>query len=253
MSIDISSPSNERIKRLVTLRDRRTRDNEGLFVVEGERLVGRALDSGLVPVEVYLTSGTPPAQAEQTFRVSREAMDRASYRKRGAELLAVFEQFPLGLDRLDENQQSLILVAEAIEKPGNLGAMLRTADAVGASAFVAIDDLVDPFNPNAVHASTGALFTVPLARASLGELIGWLRAPLFVATPEASTAVWDLDLTSEVCLLVGTEADGVSSETKAVADALVSIPMSGRTDSLNASTTLALLAFETIRQRRIKH
>ena len=219
-------------------------------MVEGERLVGRALDSGFVPVEVYLTMGTPPVPAEHTFRVSREAIDRASYRKRGPKVLAVFEQLPLGLDRLDEERQGLILVAEGIEKPGNLGAMLRTADAVGADAFVAIDDRVDPFNPNAVHASTGALFTVPLARATVGELMGWLRAPLLVATPEAATTVWDLDLTSDVCLLVGSEAVGVSAETKAAANTLVSLPMVGRTDSLNASTTLALLAFETIRQRR---
>ena len=250
MSIDISSPSNERIKRLVRLRDRRHRDHESLFVVEGTRLVERAVEAGLTPVEVYTTEAAQPVPSRETYTVSREALDRASYRKRGPDILAVFEQFPLDLERLDGDRQSLVLVAEGIEKPGNLGAMLRTADAVGADAFVTIGEPVDPFNPNVIHASTGALFTVPFAQSNLDALLTWLKVPILVASPEALTKVWDLDLTSDLCLMVGSEAEGVSGEAKTAATTLVSLPMAGGTDSMNASTTLAVLAFETVRQRQ---
>lgn len=249
MTHDITSPSNDRIRRLVRLRDRGHRDSEGVFVVEGARLVKRALASGLEPIEVYTDGSIELPEVDHVVTVAPEALDRASYRKRSQGLIVVFEQFPLDLGRLG-TPGSLTLAAEAIEKPGNLGAMLRTADAAGADAFVAVGATVDPFNPNVLRASTGALFTVPVALCELDDLTGWLGdVELVAAVPHAPTPYWGGDLRRDVAIIVGTEDAGLSDAVIEAASRTVSIPMAGTADSLNASVSLALLAYEALRQR----
>lgn len=252
MTFDVTSASNERIKRLIRLRERKHREEEGVFLVEGARLVERALETGLEPLEIYADGSVPVPNTDRLVTVEPTALDRASYRRRSEGVIAVFDQFPLPLDRLRPGVDPLVLVAEAIEKPGNLGAMLRTADATGASALIAIGRGVDPFNPNVIRASTGALFTVPLAICLLPELVSWLSAiavPLVVATPDAASPYWDHDLAGGTALMVGAEKEGLSSEALQAAAHAVSIPMSGSSDSLNASVSLALLAYEAVRQR----
>lgn len=249
MGFDITSPANERIKRLVRLRDRTHRDAEGVFVVEGPRLLYRAVDAGLTPVEVY-SDGSVDVPGVTTVTVDPIALDRASYRSRSNGVIAVFEQFSSELEDIELGPNALLLVAEGVEKPGNLGAILRTADAVAATAVVVLGAGVDVFNPNTLRASTGAVFTVPVVTAGLDRLVSWLKVPLLAASPEGDRLLWDTDLAAGVALMVGAEDEGLSDAAKDAATTLVSIPMLGATDSLNTSVTMALMAYEAVRQRK---
>ena len=252
---EIVSPSNPRIRRLVGLRDRRQRDLESVFLVEGGRDLARASAAGQRPQEIYYDPelyDEAPQPAQLEVAVAASALDRASYRGRSQGLIAVFPQFGVGLARLRPGPEPLILVAEAIEKPGNLGALLRTADAVGADALIAADPGTDPFSPNVMRASTGAVFSVPMAVCDLESALGWLgrnRVRVVAADPEAGPDLWSADLTGPCALLVGSEHAGLSDAARAAADTTVSIPMRGATDSLNVSVSMAVLAYEALRQR----
>jgi TrmH family RNA methyltransferase len=252
---EITSTSNPRIKRLIALRNRHQRDQESVFVVEGARDLARATAAGHRPDEVYYDPGRfpePPQKAPIEARVAAAAMDRASYRGHSQGVIALFPQFDVGLAHLDLGPDPLVLVAEAIEKPGNLGALLRTADAVGAAALIAADPGTDPFSPNVVRASTGALFSVPLAVTDLGSALEWLRSrqvSVVAADPGSSQDLWAVDLTGSRALLVGSEHEGLSQTARFAADTIVSIPMLGATDSLNVSVSMAVLAYEALRQR----
>ena len=251
----ITSAANPRIKRLVALRDRKERAQESVFIVEGARDLARAVAHGHEPLEIYYDPARfpePPQHARTEVSVATPALDRASYRGRSQGVIAVFTQFDLTLDHLAPGPDPLILMAEAIEKPGNLGALLRIADAVGADAVVAADPDTDPFSPNVVRASTGAIFSVPLGVADLDAAVSWVRhhgARITAADPGASDLLWDADLTGPVALLVGAEDIGLTGPARAAADATVFLPMRGSTDSLNVSVSMAVLAYEALRQR----
>jgi TrmH family RNA methyltransferase len=253
--VHITSPSNSRIKRLVGLRDRANRDRESVFVVEGIAIIGRALAAGLHPTEIYYdpTRFThAPCPADEVVTVETAALDRASYRGHSLGVIALFPQFDVTLGRLAPGPSPLILVPEAIEKPGNLGAILRTADAVGADAVIAADPETDPFNPNVIRASTGTAFTVPLAVCDLGSALAWLRdrgIAVVAADPSAAIGMWETDLAGPLAIVIGSEHEGLSAGAKSGADLVVSIPMRGAADSLNASVSAAVLAYEAIRQR----
>ncbi len=246
MSYQITSQQNERIKRLVRLRDRRHRNSEGVFVVEGSRLFKRAVESGLHPLEVYAST---PVEGHETTTVAPEVLDKASYRSKSEGVIAVFEQWSLGLDNIAD--RSLVLVTEDIEKPGNVGAMLRTAAAAGASGVVAVGEPVDVFNPNALRASTGAIFSVPMAAGSWDEIGSWLtRTQLIATSPEATAAIWDVDMTGPTAIAVGAEDVGLSDRAFELATQTVTIPQAdGATDSLNASVAAGIALFEGVRQR----
>ena len=251
---DITSPQNERIKRLRRLRDRRHRDEEGVFVVEGVRLFERALRGGLEPLEVYVDGTVDYPAASGEIRVEPSTLDRASYRKSSQGLIAVFSQWTHRLEDLVVTDSSLMVVVESLEKPGNLGAMMRTATAIGADGFVTISGSCDPFNPNTIRSSTGALFSLRLAQTTLPEFRDWIgdkHLALFALTPEASKTIWEVDLVGPSAIMIGAEDSGLSTEALTLAEAEVSIPMeSGEIDSLNASVALAVAGFEALRQRR---
>jgi TrmH family RNA methyltransferase len=250
--LEISSPTNERIKRLVRLRQRTHRDQHGVFVVEGDRLVDRARTSGFDPIEIYVVPGHPLENHPKSTIVAPEVLDKASYRTRSQGLVAVFKQFSTRLADIKTGPDSLVLIAESVEKPGNLGAILRTADAVGATAVITTGTGVDLFNPNVIRTSTGAVFSVSFAHAQLGDLVAWLDNQgmrLVLASPAATTNYWDADLTGPLAILVGAEHKGVSAEAASHARNSVAIPMAGMSDSLNVSVSTALLAFEAKRQR----
>ncbi len=253
MADDITSPTNDRIKRLVRLRDRRHRDDEGVLLVEGRRELERAISAGLSPTEVYLPDGDAvDSPGSRVFFCSAEAMAKASYQTKPDTVIGIIEQFDISLDQIALGSHPMILVAEGLEKPGNLGAILRTAEAAGADAVIAVDSRVDPFNPNVVRASTGAIFSVPFADAGLAETLQWLRAAgvsMLAASPQAETPHWGVDLTGRVALMVGSEDIGLSDAAEAAADRLIRIPMLGAGDSLNTSVSMAILAYETVRQR----
>ncbi len=180
------------------------------------------------------------------------AFDKASVRGSGAEVLAVVADPTVALDELELGSDPLVLVVEGVEKPGNLGAMLRTADAVGIDAVIVADPTTDVANPNVVRASLGCVFTVPVATASSEEAIGFLgdRGIEVAATlTTATTSHWDADLTGPIALVVGTEHEGLSAAWLEAASRPVRIPMAGEADSLNASVSAAVVLYEAARQR----
>jgi TrmH family RNA methyltransferase len=259
----ITSRSNPRIKSLVRLRNRRERDRTGHFVIEGFRELRRAVEAGLELETVYSCPSlylgeNEPALVEsaaglgaEVIEVSPGPFEKASYRDRPEGVMAVARQFDTSLARLRLADSPLVLVAEAIEKPGNLGSMLRTAEAAGADAVIVADPTTDPFNPNVVRASLGTLFTVDLAVATTIETIEFLRQArieILAASPDARTSLFDAHLRGPVALVVGSEQLGLSAEWTEAGTG-VSIPMPGSMDSLNAATAAGVLLFEAVRQR----
>lgn len=254
MTYDIASPSNDRIKDLVRLRDRRHRDATGTFLVEGLREVGRALDAEIEISELFLCpdfgahglSSDVPATT-----VSEIAFAKVSQRQNPDGILAVAKQWTTGLDDIALSATPLVLVAEAIEKPGNLGAMLRTSDAAGIDAVVVCDPVVDVFNPNVVRASQGSLFSVAEGVGSLEEVVAWLDANDLAAVttfPDADVTYTDVDYTGPTAIVVGAESTGLTAAWRQVGTA-VALPMSGGADSLNTATAAAVVAYEAVRQR----
>lgn len=274
----ISSPSNPRIKGLVALRRRRVRDAEGVTLVEGHEELALAVAAGAVPrvlyvcPQLYSPSGYAGSQTigrqqdlvaaaraagAEVVELSRPVFEKVSLREGPDGLLGVLPRVERSLTELDELSlpgDPLVLVAEGVEKPGNLGAMLRTADAAGADAMIAADPVTDWGNPNVVRASKGAVFAVPVASAPAGDVVAWCRARgirLVVTTPETSTPHPDISYAGPVAVVVGAEKHGVSDELLAAADARVRIPMRGRANSLNVSVAAAVVLFEAVRQRAV--
>lgn len=254
MAPDITSPGNERIKWLVRLRERAHRDAEGVFVVEGERLYARAIEAGRSPIVTFVTEDADTDTVGDVVTVDARVLDKASYRDRSEGLIAVFPQLVTGLSSLEVGTSPLVLIAENVEKPGNLGAMLRTAGAAGVDALIAAGQTVDAHNPNAIRASTGALFSVPLAMGTWDALSPWLRKRdirVIAAAPSGGKTLWEADLTGGVALVVGSEDRGLSPTALDNADTVVEIPQSpGIVDSLNVSVAAGILVFEAFRQRR---
>jgi TrmH family RNA methyltransferase len=241
----ITSVDNQRVKDVLRLRKSRERRSSGLFIAEGRREVQRAIDAGLTVQEIFvapeLISDWPHAHTEVTARV----LAKMAYRAEPEGALAIFEQ----PRRTIPDNATLILVAVGIEKPGNLGAMARTADAAGADALIVADAQADPWNPNAIRASTGAVFTLPIVEATRDETRA-LPLQKVAAVVGATQQLKDTDLTKPTALIVGAEDTGLDAQWQQIADAAVAIPMQGRTvDSLNASNAAAILLYETLRQR----
>jgi TrmH family RNA methyltransferase len=241
----ITSPDNPRVKEVLRLRKSRERRAAGLFIAEGRREVERAIAAGLTLQETFvapeLVADWPHAHTEASARV----LAKLAYRAEPEGVIAVVEQPRHALPET----ATLVLVAVGIEKPGNLGAMARTADAAGADALVVADAQADPWNPNAIRASTGAVFTLPIVEATRAEIT---KLPLqrVAAVVGAPTRLQDADLTKPTALIVGAEDTGLDAEWQAAADVHVAIPMKSRTvDSLNASNAAAILLYETLRQR----
>lgn len=252
VGFDITSPSNERIKWLVRLRERKHRDAEGVLVVEGERLYSRAIEAGLDPV-VTFASDFSLATTGETVTGSSEVLDKASYRARSEGLIGVFRQPATGLKTLSLGAQPLILVLENIEKPGNLGAMCRTAAAAGVDAVITVGQGADPWNPNALRASTGAMLSIGLAVSDWDEVEPWLAeqgVTTVAASPEATNSLYDTDMGRPIAVVIGAEDKGLSERARSIASRLVSIPQAqGTIDSLNASVVAGIVLFEVVRQR----
>jgi TrmH family RNA methyltransferase len=243
----ITSIDNPRVKDVVRLRRSRERRRSGLFVAEGVREVERARDAGLTIVATYVAPGLVewPDGGEE---VSERVLRKMAYRAEPEGVLAVVEAPQRDLPR----GGTLYLVAVGIEKPGNLGAIARSADAAGADALLVADAEADPWNPNAIRASTGAVFTLPVVEATLDEVRG-LDAQLVAAVVGADTAYSDADLAAPSALAVGAEDEGLDDRWRAAADVTVALPVLGRAaDSLNASTAAAVLLYEAVRQRAAK-
>ena len=222
-------------------------------MVEGDRLYQRALDSGLIPIVTFVADQVDVETTGETVTVDPLALDKASYRQQSEGVIGVFPQLDTSLWSLPSAGEPLILVAEDVEKPGNLGAMLRSAAAAGADALVTVGAGVDPHNPNVVRSSTGALFEVPLAVSDWDDLEDWLtrrQIRAVCASPAATDVVWDADLSGRLALVVGSEDEGLSARALTLADQIVLIPQANAAvDSLNVSVAAAILLFEARRQR----
>ena len=260
----ITSLQNPRLKQLVRLRDRRPRDEAGVFLVEGYRELRRALERGVRPTELYigpdwfLGENEPAliAQAEaagaRVFELAKDAFAKVAYRERPDGLLAVAPQWRRTLADLALPAEPFLLVVEAIEKPGNLGTILRSADAAGCHAVIVCDPVTDIFNPNVVRASTGVLFAVPVVVAASAEVHAWLRERgirTAATTPAATTLHYEADLRGPLAVVMGSEQYGLSDFWLQNSDATVRIPMAGQADSLNVAMATIITLFEAVRQR----
>jgi RNA methyltransferase, TrmH family len=239
----ISSVDNPRVKDLVRLRKARERRRSGLFIAEGPREFERARAAGLTIVATYFAPSL--LDWPEGEEVSERVLAKMAYRAEPEGVIAVVE---VPHRELPTNG-SLYVVAVGIEKPGNLGAMARTADAAGADALVVAEAQADPWNPNAIRASTGAVFSLPVVEATLDEIRA-LPTRLLAALPDAPTAYTEVDLTARTTLAIGAEDVGLPDAWIEASDFSVSIPLhAGTTDSLNAATAAAIILFEARRQR----
>ena len=257
---EIESRANERLKRLRKLRTRRARDDEGVFLIEGYREVKRAAEAGVVIEELFCSpslylGGNEPALVasikSQQHEVGPEAFASVATRDRPDGLIAVARQFDTGLDAQPPTD-AFILVAEGVERPGNLGTMLRTACAAGVTGVIAADPQTDVFAPEVVRASVGTLFAQPLSVASAADAVAWLKdngVQIVTASPDGDRPYWDADLTKPSAIVVGSEQHGVTPRWFDAADAVVSIPMAG-VDSVNVAAAAAVLLFDAVRQKR---
>jgi TrmH family RNA methyltransferase len=261
----ITSRQNPRIKELVKLRDRGPRDEAGLFLVEGYRGIRRALEKNVALAELYFSPGwflgeNENALIEQAgaagatlFEVSKEAFEKIAYRERPDGLLAVAPQWRRTLADLREmGPEPFLLVVEAIEKPGNLGTILRSADAAGCNAVIVCDPVTDLFNPNVVRASTGVLFSVPCVVEEGPAVLAWLREKrirVVATTPAAETLHSNADLRGPLAIVMGSEQYGLSEFWLKNSDLTVRIPMAGQADSLNVAMATIVTLFEAVRQR----
>jgi TrmH family RNA methyltransferase len=253
------------VKSLVRLRDRGPRDEQQVFLVEGYRAVRRALDRG-VPLrtvffcrEWFLGANEDGLLQEargagaELVELGRTAFAKAAYRDRPEGLLAVADQWRRSPGQLELSEVPFVLVVEAIEKPGNLGTILRSADAAGVDAVIVCDPVTDLFNPNVVRSSTGILFAVPVALCTTAEAIGFLRGKgirTVATTPAAGRQVYDAMLTGPLAVVMGSEQFGLSQAWLDACDEMVRIPMAGQADSLNVAMATIVTLFEAVRQRR---
>jgi TrmH family RNA methyltransferase len=239
----ITSVENPRVKEVVRLRKGRERRRSGLFIAEGPREVERAVAAGLNIVATYFTPALiawPDGE-----EVSERVLAKMAYRAEPEGVLAVVEA---PQRRLPQNG-TLFLAAVGIEKPGNLGALARTAAAAGADALIVAGAVADPWNPNAIRASTGAVFTLPVVEATL-EDVRALATRLVATVADGGTPYTEADLTGPVTLAIGAEDEGLPQRWLDAADTRVTIPLAnGATDSLNAAAAAAIVLFEARRQR----
>ncbi len=260
----ITSLQNPRIKQLVKLRDRRPRDEAGVFLVEGYREIRRALEKRVALQELYFSPewflgeneraliAEANAAGAQLFELSKEAFAKVAYRERPDGLLAVAPQWRRALTDLVLGPAPFLLVVEAIEKPGNLGTILRSADAAGCDAVIVCDPVTDIFNPNVVRASTGVLFSVPLVVEESSRVEQWLRERgirTVATTPAAEKIYSEVDLRGPLAVVMGSEQYGLSDFWLKQADVPVRIPMAGQADSLNVAMATIITLFEAVRQR----
>lgn len=260
----ISSLQNPRIKNVVKLRQRSHRDEAGLMLVEGYREIKRALDNEYFPVQLFVCEElfqgeNEPALIErcrasnaEVLTCTSQVFQKIAYRDRPDGLLAVAPQISCSLGSLDIKEPALFVVTEAIEKPGNLGTILRTADATGTQAVIVCDRCTDINNPNVVRASVGTIFSLPVIESTSEETIKWLKEhkiQIVAATPHAQTNYTLADLRRSSAIVVGTEQYGLSELWLKNADVLVTIPMLGQADSLNVAAATTILLYETVRQR----
>lgn len=259
MRIDtITSARNPKIKALLTLQEKsKARREEGLFIVEGRRELEHCAAAGFRIRSLFICpaiAGDILAELPDAdvFEVSEEVYRKIAYREGTEGIVAEVYAKERRLEDIVLSEHPLVVVLESVEKPGNLGAVLRSADAAGADAVIICDPATDLYNPNLIRASVGSVFTRQVAVATSEETIAWLRAhDIAILTAQLQDSVWyyDTDMRRGTALVMGTEATGLTAVWRKAADSHIRIPMLGRLDSLNVSVSAAILLFEAVRQR----
>ncbi|MFK7841744.1 MAG: TrmH family RNA methyltransferase [Sphingorhabdus sp.] len=265
MRHQITGFSNPTIKRLKSLRDKKHRKREGLFLAEGLRILTEALDSGRTPKILVVVEDAdlhPLAQKieEATIAAGGDVIEtseaiiaKLSGKSNPQSIIGIYPDHPVALEELDRSKSNIWLVAQALRDPGNLGTILRTGDAVGAGGLILIDDCVDPFSVEAVRASMGAVFTQDIAQARWPEFLAWLRSgagELVGTSLNTENDYQAVRYQTPTFLMVGNEAQGLPEEYEAACDTLVKMPMMGKADSLNAAVAASVMAYEVLNQSR---
>ena len=257
----ITSFQNPKVKRLLQLQQKSSeRRAAGLFVVEGRRELMHCVENGYEIDSVFLCpsveTGTEPMPtlppAVRVYEVSKSIYEKLAYRGSTEGVLAQVCIRSLGLNDLHLPDTPLIVVLERVEKPGNLGAILRSADAAGVDAVIVCDPLTDLYNPNLIRASVGASFSVPCVACTSSQCIEFLKArhiQILTAQLQDSSLYYDTDMCRPTAIIMGTEATGLTAQWREAADAHIRIPMLGCVDSLNVSVSAAVLIYEAVRQR----
>lgn len=264
----IQSRNNEQVKNLVKLRERKHRDRQERFLVEGLRETVHALGAGFTVETIYYCPEFFPSEAHSTFvneqrrksertlvRMSEEAFQKAAYREGPDGIIGIGQQQGSHLGDIPTAQAPLLLVLEGIEKPGNLGAILRSADGAGANAIILVDCVLDLYNPNAIRSSQGLIFALPIIATTRDALQTWLednQIQRIATTPNTKQMHWDVDYTKASALFFGSESDGLTEYWLSKTNQQIRIPMAGRADSLNVAAAAAVCLYEATRQRTHK-
>lgn len=259
---NITSAQNPKIKDLLALQEKsKERRKKGLFVVEGRRELLHCIEAGYEPYAVFfcpeIISGNDLDEIADKcscsfFEIPQHLYDKVAYRGGTEGVIVELRCKEMGLDSLVLQDNPVVVVLESVEKPGNLGAVLRSADAAGIDAVIVCDPLTDMYNPNLIRSSIGAIFTVPVAVATSADTIAWLKAneiKIYTAQLQDSEWYYETDMKGGTAIIMGTEATGLTDVWRKAADAHIKIPMLGKLDSLNVSVSAAILMFEAVRQR----
>ncbi|MBE6251462.1 MAG: RNA methyltransferase [Bacteroidales bacterium] len=260
----ITSPQNPKVRLMLELQEKsKARRREGLFVVEGLRELLHCVEAGYEVHSLFvcmdILSREALAQIEEAccgkcpvFEIPGQIYEKVAYRGSTEGVIAELKCKSHTLQTLHAGENPLVVVLESVEKPGNLGAVLRSADAAGVDAVIICDPLTDLYNPNLIRSSIGGIFTVQTAAATSQEAIGWLKdrgIKIYTAQLQDSEWYYDTDMTGGTAIVMGTEATGLTDVWREAADAHIKIPMLGKLDSLNVSVSAAILMYEAVRQR----
>lgn len=256
MNIDITSTANPKIKWLYSLHTNSTRRREGVFVVEGAKEIASALEAGYEPQSLFICPDIygheVPKITEEMYTISKECFAKVAYRIGSDGLIAVFKAKSKTLEELNFGENPFFLIVESVEKPGNLGAIIRTADGAHVDAVIVCDERTDVYNPNVIRSSVGTVFTKQVVAASNADVYDFLQkheiTPYGALLSEESKTYTDVDLSISSAVVLGTEHEGLSEFWQQRAQPII-IPMLGSNDSLNVSNAAAVLAYEAVRQR----
>ncbi len=262
--VSITSRQNPRVKDAARLRLGRERQRSGRFIIDGAREIVRAIQAGIKPCEAYICdqlASTPEylraveaieASSPEVFQVTPDVFAKLAFGDRQDGVVVVAETPRRGTHDLEIGARPIVAVIEGLEKPGNVGAILRSADAAGVDAIIVADGGTDLYNPNSIRASLGTIFRPNVCEASTAETIDWLRdksLPIVAARPDAEKLYTEVNYMSGAAIVLGSEAAGLSHAWRAAGITPVRLPMHGIADSLNVSTTAAVLFYEALRQR----
>jgi TrmH family RNA methyltransferase len=255
----ITSLQNVLIKKVQALREARERLDMRMTIIDGAREIKRAFEAGIILTQVFYVKGRQEVLLKQllaknieSVEVSAKVLEKLAYGERHEGIIAVIKTPLLSLKDLKLSKEPLVVVLESLEKPGNLGAVLRTCDGVGVEAVLVCDPKTDVYNPNVIRSSTGTIFSIPVVCGSSSEISSFLKSKkikICASTPAATKSYTQADFKGAWALVLGSESEGLSDFWLKLADLTVKIPMNGLADSLNVSISAAVILYEALRQR----